>query len=56
MTGKLVLIGLALSLLGAVDTRAAAQGCTLMKIAELPVTMQGLSPTVIVKINGADAR
>jgi tetratricopeptide (TPR) repeat protein len=30
--------------------------CTLVKLAELPVTMEGLKPVVSVKINGADAR
>ncbi|MGH8217102.1 MAG: aspartyl protease family protein [Steroidobacteraceae bacterium] len=30
--------------------------CTLAKLAELPVTMRGLQPTVPVRINGADAR
>jgi tetratricopeptide (TPR) repeat protein len=34
----------------------AFSGCTLAKLAELPVTMQGLKPVVSVKINGADAR
>jgi tetratricopeptide (TPR) repeat protein len=30
--------------------------CTLAKLAELPVTMEGLKPVISVKINGADAR
>jgi tetratricopeptide (TPR) repeat protein/predicted aspartyl protease len=34
----------------------ASSGCTLAKLAELPVTMQGLRPLVPVKFNGADAR
>lgn len=34
----------------------ALAGCTLGRLAELPVTMIGLRPTVPVKIDGADAR
>ena len=34
----------------------AADGCKLQIFAELPVTMEGLRPLVLVKINGADAR
>jgi tetratricopeptide (TPR) repeat protein len=34
----------------------ASAACILHKIGELPVTMDGLTPTVAVKINGADAR
>src|SRR5262249_37918753 len=32
-----------------------AQGCKMGKIAELPVTMNGLRPMVTAKINGVDA-
>jgi tetratricopeptide (TPR) repeat protein len=47
----------ALVFLGRVTSPTAAfAGCTLAKLAELPVTMQGLKPVVPVKINGADAR
>jgi predicted aspartyl protease/tetratricopeptide (TPR) repeat protein len=35
---------------------AAAAGCTLQKIADLPVTMAGMQPMVTAKINGQDAR
>jgi tetratricopeptide (TPR) repeat protein/predicted aspartyl protease len=35
---------------------ASSAGCTLAKLAELPVTMLDLRPVVSVKINGADAR
>jgi tetratricopeptide (TPR) repeat protein len=41
--------------LAALPTAAFAD-CTLAKLAELPVTMQGLRPVVPVKINGTDAR
>lgn len=34
----------------------AASGCTLAKLAELPVTMEGLKPLVSAKINGSDVR
>ena len=34
----------------------ALAGCTLAKLAELPVTMEGLRPLVSVKFNGIDAR
>ncbi|HEY1753385.1 MAG TPA: tetratricopeptide repeat protein [Caulobacteraceae bacterium] len=34
----------------------ALAGCGLAKIAELPVTMQGLTPTVSVKIDGGEAK
>ncbi len=33
----------------------AAAGCQLQKLAELPVTMEGLQPTITAKINGKDA-
>ena len=48
---------LALAALGlACCAGPAAAGCTLAKIAELPVTMEGLAPIVPAKINGVDAR
>src|SRR5580693_9468153 len=34
----------------------ASAACILHKIGELPVTIDGLTPTVAVKINGADVR
>jgi tetratricopeptide (TPR) repeat protein len=34
----------------------AATGCSLVKLAELPVTMNGMRPMVHAKINGADAQ
>jgi len=33
----------------------AGAGCTLAKVAEFPITMQGLRPTVPAKINGREA-
>ena len=35
---------------------AASAGCNLEKIAEMPVTMEGLRPVVMVKINGVEGR
>jgi tetratricopeptide (TPR) repeat protein len=40
----------------AASPTAAFAECTLVKLAELPVTMEGLRPVVPVKINGTDAR
>jgi tetratricopeptide (TPR) repeat protein/predicted aspartyl protease len=40
----------------ALPLTASSAGCTLAKLAELPVTMLNLQPVVAVKINGADAR
>jgi len=40
----------------ALPLTASSAGCTLAKLAELPVTMLNLQPVVSVKINGADAR
>jgi tetratricopeptide (TPR) repeat protein/predicted aspartyl protease len=34
----------------------ASAKCTFAKLAELPITMSGLRPTIMTKINGADAR
>ena len=42
--------------LGAVPVFALADGCKVGKIAELPVTMNGLRPMVTAKINGVDAQ
>ncbi len=47
----LLILGLALA-----AAPAAFGACQLGQIAELPVTMQGLRPTLSVQINGADAR
>ncbi len=41
---------------GVIPPGRALAACTLGRLAELPVTMSGLRPTVPVKINGADAR
>lgn len=40
---------------GLVAAEPAQAACTFGKVAELPVTMRGLRPTVMVKINGQDA-
>jgi tetratricopeptide (TPR) repeat protein/predicted aspartyl protease len=53
-SGRALPIALALSWL-LTSPMPAFSGCTLAKLAELPVTMQGLKPVVPVKINGADA-
>ncbi len=50
------LVALGLVILGlAACAEPAAAACNLGKLAELPVTMSGLSPIVPAKINGADA-
>jgi len=55
MRGKSIL--LAFAALGlAASAGPAAAACKLGKLAELPVTMQGLAPIVSAKINGADVR
>jgi tetratricopeptide (TPR) repeat protein len=38
------------------STAGAAEGCKLMVYGELPVTMEGLQPVVVAKMNGVDAR
>ncbi len=48
-------LGLAL-LCGSGIAGGASAACTLSKVAELPVTMSGLSPTVVAKIDGVEAR
>jgi tetratricopeptide (TPR) repeat protein/predicted aspartyl protease len=45
-----------LLVLGAVPVLALADGCKVGRIAELPVTMNGLRPMVTAKINGVDAQ
>ncbi len=50
--GLLLLLVAAAGLLG---SRAHAAGCSLGRLAELPVTMNGLRPLVHAKINGTDA-
>jgi tetratricopeptide (TPR) repeat protein len=50
--GLLLLLVAAAGLLG---PRAHAAGCSLGRLAELPVTMNGLRPMVHAKINGTDA-
>jgi tetratricopeptide (TPR) repeat protein len=47
---------LAAAAIGASASAPASAACILHKIGELPVTMDGLTPTVAVKINGADVR
>ena len=45
-----------LTLFGLCFASPAMAGCTLGRLAELPVTMNGLQPTVPAKINGTDVR
>jgi tetratricopeptide (TPR) repeat protein/predicted aspartyl protease len=42
--------------IGSLASAPASAACVLHKIGELPVTMDGLTPTVAVKINGDDVR
>ncbi len=56
MRERLLALALAALALFAGPGRAEAAGCTLQKIADLPVTMMGLNPTVTTQINGQDAR
>jgi tetratricopeptide (TPR) repeat protein len=49
--------GLALAAIMALATAGAARAdCKFEKIAEVPVTMEGLRPTIMAQINGQDAR
>lgn len=52
--GRVILL-LAVALWGLGTGAQAAPGCSLMKIAELPVKMSGLRPMVPAKVNGQDA-
>jgi hypothetical protein len=52
---KLRLAILLVAVLGiAMPARPALAGCTITKIAELPVTMRGLRPTIKAKVDGAE--
>ena len=53
MNGKIALLPTLLILMVAATTAVAEPKCTLQKFADLPVTMEGLSPVVSAKINGA---
>jgi len=53
MTAKTFALALALGL-GAAGSASAA--CQFQKIAEVPVVMEGLRPTIMAKINGQDAK
>jgi tetratricopeptide (TPR) repeat protein len=50
------LIGIALIWFSSGPEAAAAAGCQLGRVAELPITMSGFRPLVAAKINGQDAR
>lgn len=52
--GRVILL-LAMALWGLGSAAQAAPGCSLIKIAELPVKMSGLRPMVSAKVNGQDA-
>ncbi len=54
MGGRVVVFVLTVLGLAALAEPAAAS-CVLQKMAELPVTMEGLTPTVPAKVNGVDA-
>lgn len=56
MSGRSILVALALLGLAATPAAAAPAKCTLMKVADLPVTMIGLVPTTPVTVNGHDAQ
>jgi tetratricopeptide (TPR) repeat protein len=55
MKTRVLILALAL-LLPAAEASAAPAGCTLSKVAELPVVMRGLRPTVPAKINGIEGK
>src|SRR4029077_12219735 len=55
MKGRFCLLTLLGVTLATCAGHACAAGCTLGKLADLPVTMTGLRPVVAAKINGADA-
>jgi tetratricopeptide (TPR) repeat protein/predicted aspartyl protease len=56
MRERLFTLALAVLALAVGPGRAEAAGCTLQKIADLTVTMEGLRPVVAAQINGADAK
>ena len=57
MSGKALLFGAALAAVSATSSwAAAAPVCELQRIAELPVRMEGLRPSITTKVNGADAQ
>ena len=56
MRERLLALALAVLALGAAPGPVDAAGCTLAKIAELPVTMEGMSAAVTAQINGQDAK
>lgn len=48
--------GIALILLSAAPRTRAAEGCTLGKVADIPISMAGFRPLITARINGQDAR
>lgn len=56
MGGKLIRLALILSAALAASGAAAAPGCQLAMLAELPVTMDGLTPIISATVNGQPAR
>ncbi|MGZ6019952.1 MAG: aspartyl protease family protein [Phenylobacterium sp.] len=56
MTAKRVFVAAGGVLAALVLAQPAAGACQFKKIAEVPVTMDGLQPTIMVKINGQDAK
>jgi tetratricopeptide (TPR) repeat protein len=57
MTAKILAPAAALAIAAGIAPAAhAAPACQFQKIAEVPVTMQGTRPTIMVKLNGQDAK
>lgn len=56
-TGKVVLalIAVGVSTFGRVSTTQASEGCKLVKVGELPITMESFRPKLPVKLDGKDA-
>ncbi|HEX2818460.1 MAG TPA: aspartyl protease family protein [Phenylobacterium sp.] len=56
MTPRVLASAAALSVLAFARAGPASAACQFQKIAEVPVTMEGLRPTIMAKINGQDAK
>jgi tetratricopeptide (TPR) repeat protein/predicted aspartyl protease len=56
MTCRLIVLALAASVVALSAPGVADAACQFQKFAEVPVTMEGLRPTVMAKINGMDAK
>lgn len=56
MAPRFTLVALVVAVLSVAQPRVAAGKCKMIKIAELPVTMSGMRPTVPATVNGTEVR